>query len=193
MITLIFFLAAAAGLLVLLFVLSRRNPGAEGSAQALLDARRAVQALQNGLLPPDFVAHIFARRDLEYVIADTSKEIQRLFLKERKKIVLAWVSEIRRQIVYLQHFHLGYSRHFARLKISTEIALALDFMALRMECRALYLFYYLRGPYGAPNFPSKTVAAAERLCALTGRSLAFLAPAEVTPVGDDSAQDGATV
>ncbi|MGA8222163.1 MAG: hypothetical protein WB780_10965 [Candidatus Acidiferrales bacterium] len=193
MITLIFFLAAATGLLILLFVLNRRNQGAEGSAQALLEARHALRVLQSGLLPADFVDHIFARRDLEFVTADAPMEVRNLFVEERKKIALAWASEIRLQIVHLQHFHLGHSRHFARLKFTSEIALALDFAALRMECRALYLLFYLRGPFGAPYFAGKTVAAASRLCAVTGKSLAFLAPAGVTPMGDDSAQDGAAV
>lgn len=193
MISLIFFLAIAAGLLVLLFAMSRRNPSAEGSAQALLDARHALHALQRGLLPQEFVGHLFARQDLEYVAANASKEIQQLFLDERKRIALAWVSEIRRQIVYLQNFHLGHSRHFARLKFSSEIVLALEFAVLRMECRALHLLFYVRGPYGAPNFAGKTVAAAARLCAVTGKSLAFLTPAGITPMGNDSAEDGAAV
>jgi hypothetical protein len=193
MTTLIFFLAIAAGLLVLLFLLGRRNASAEGSAQALLEARGALRALQGGLLPAEFVDQIFSRRDLEFVTANTSPEIQQLFLDERKKIVLGWVSEIRRQIVYLQHFHLGHSRHFARLKFSSEIALALGFAALRMECRALYLLFYIRGPFGAPYFAGRTVAAASRLCEITGKSLAFLTPAGATPLGDDSAQDGAAV
>lgn len=193
MITLIFFLAVAAGLLLLLFVLSRRNARAEGSAQALLEARGALRALQSGLLPAEFVDQIFSQRDLEFVTASTPPEVQQLFLDERKKIVLAWVSEIRRQIVHLQHFHLGHSRHFARLKFSSEIALALDFAALHMECRALYLLFYIRGPFGAPYFAGRTVATAARLCEITGKSLAFLTPAGVTRMGNDSAQDGAAV
>jgi hypothetical protein len=193
MIPLIFFLAIALGLLVLLFVLSRRSPSAEGSAQALLDARQALQTLQLDLLALNLIQNIFSQVDLDYVTANTSKQIQRLFFDERKKIALAWVSEIRRQVLCLQHFHRGHARHFARLKFSTEAALALDFAALRMECRALYLLFYFRGPYGAPYFAGKTVAAAARLCEVTGKSLAFLTPAGVTPIGNDSAEDGAAV
>jgi hypothetical protein len=191
--TLIFFLAVAAALLALLFVLSRRNPSAEGSAQTLLEARHALHALQGGLLPTEFVDHIFSRRDLEYVTANTPTEVQQLFRDERKEIALAWVSEIRRQIVYLQHYHRGHSRHFSRLKFSSEVALALHFAALRMECRALYLLFYFRGPFAARYFAGRTVATAARLCAVTGKSLAFLTPAGIARIRDDSAQDGAAV
>jgi len=193
MIPLIFFLVIAAGLLALLLVLSRRNPSAEGSARALLDARQALQKLTLGLLPPELVDHIFARRDLEYVTANASQEIQQLFLVERKKIVLGWVSEIRRQIVYLQHFHLGHSRHFARMSFSTEFALAVDFAVLRFGCRALYMLVLLRGPYGASYIVGKTAAAASRLCIISGKYLAFLSPLETLPIADDSAQGGAAI
>jgi hypothetical protein len=193
MIPLIFFLAIALGLLVLLIVLSRRNSGAEGSARALLDARHALRALQQGLLPPEFVEHIFARRDLDFVTANASTEIRQLFLDERKKIAMGWVSEIHRQIIFLHHFHSGHSRHFARLDFSTEMALALDFAVLRMQCRSLYLLFCLRGPYGAPYFAGKTVEAAGRLCTITAKYLAFLTPAASAPVPEDSAHDGAAV
>lgn len=193
MIALIFFLLIAAGLLVLLFVLGRRSPSAEGSAQALLEARHALQALQLGLLPPEFVDHIFARRDLEYVTANASKEIQQRFLEERKRIVLAWVSQVRQQIVSLQDFHFGHSRHFVQLSLSSEIALAWEFAALRMVCRAFYLLVYFRGPYGAPQIAGKMAATAARLCAISGKSLAFLNPAESHAIVDDSAHGSAPV
>jgi hypothetical protein len=193
MIPLIFFLVIAAGLLVLLFVLGRRSPSAEGSAQALLEARHALQALQLGLLPPEFVDHIFARRDLEYVTANASKEIQQRFLEERKRIVLAWVSQVRQRIVSLQNFHFGHSRHFVHLSLSSEIALAWEFAALRMVCRAFYLLVHLRGPYGAPHIAGKMAATAARLCTISGKSLAFLNPAESHAIVDDSAHGSAPV
>ena len=193
MIPLIFFLLIAAGLLFLLFTLSRRNASAEGSAQVLLEARKALQTLTQGLLPAEFIEHIFARQDLEYVNANAPKEVQQLFLMERKSIALAWASEIRQQVVYLQHFHLRHSRHFARLNISTEISLALDFGLLRLECRALYLLLFLRGPYGASYIVGKTATAAARLCTVSSKYLAFLTPVEGPLLADDSARGGATI
>jgi hypothetical protein len=193
MIPLIFFLVIAAGLLVLLLVVSRRNPRVEGSAHALLDARQALQTLQLDLLALNLIQNIFSQVDLDYVTANTSKEIQRLFFEERKKIALAWVAEIRRQVVCLQHFHRGHARHFARLRFATEFALALDFAALRLECRALCLLLYLGGPYAASYVAGKTIAAAARVCAISGKSLAFLTPAGASPLADDSARDSAAV
>jgi hypothetical protein len=193
MIPLIFFLAVAAVLLVLLLVLGRRTPGVEGSAQALLEARHALQTLQLGLLPSEFVDHIFDRRDLDYVTANASNRIQQLLLEERKRIVLIWVSQVRLQIVSLQEFHFGHSRHFIQLSLSNEIALAWEFATLRLVCRALYILVHFRGPYGAPQIAGRMIATAVQLCAISEKSLAFLSPAESRALADNSARGSAPV
>jgi hypothetical protein len=188
MIALIFFLVVAAALLILLFLLGRRAPMAEGSSQALLDARNALQTLQLDLLALNLVQNIFSQNDLEYVTTHTPTEIQQMFAEERKRIALAWVSEIYRQVVCLQHFHRGYARHFTHLKLTTELALALDFAVLRLQCRALYLLLRLWGPYASSYMAGKTIAAAVRVCAISGKSLAFLTPAGPRPIPEDSAR-----
>jgi hypothetical protein len=191
---LIIYCAIGVGLLVLLLLAVLRRPSpAEGSAEALLGARHALRTLQLGLLPPELVERFFARNDLEFVVAAAPKEIQQRFLEERKRIVLAWVSQVRQRIVSLQDFHFGHSRHFVHLSLSTEIALAWEFAALRMACRAFYLLVYLRGPYGAPQIAGKMAATAARLCAISEKSLAFLAPAESRAIVDDSAHGSAPV
>jgi hypothetical protein len=194
MTALIIYCAIGATLLVLLLLALLRRPSQpEGSAEALLGARHALLTLQLGLLPRELVDRFFARDDLEYVVAAAPAEIQQLFLGERKRLVLAWTSQVRQQIISLQEFHFGHSRHFVRLSLSSEISLAWEFSVLRMECRALYLLVCLRGPYGAPHVARPMVAGASRLCAISAKSLAFLNPAEGHAIVDDSARGSAAV
>lgn len=193
MTALIFFLVITAGLLILLVVLGRRKTTAEGSSQALLEARYALQTLRFGLLPSEFVGHIFDRQDLEYVTANASTEIRQILLEDRKRIVLAWANQLRQQIVSLQEFHFGHSRHFVQLSLANEIALAWEFSSLRLACRAFYFLVYLRGPYGAPKIAGRMVSAAGRLCGLSEKSLAFLSPAQGPAIVDDSARGSAPV
>lgn len=186
------YIAVGLALLALLFLsLLLRTPRAEGSAQALLDARHAVRTLQTGLLPSELVERIFSKQDLKYVSSCGSKQIQHLFLAERKRIALSWVRRIYRQIVCLQDFHRGHSRHFARLNPAREIALALEFAALRLECRVLSLLLILRGPYGATRIAGRTAAYASRLCDVSENALSFLTPGGTAKVARDSAHDGA--
>lgn len=192
MLALLLYIAVALALLALLFLsLLRRSPGAEGSAQALLDARQAVRTLQTGLLPSELVERIFSTQDLSYVGGCGSKQIQQLFLAERKRIALSWVSQIRRQILCLQDFHRGHSRHFAHLNPAQEIGLAVEFASLRIECRVLSLLLTLRGPYGATRIAGSMAAAASRLCDISEKALSFLTPAGTARVVHDSARNGA--
>jgi hypothetical protein len=61
MIALIFFILIAFALLLGMFLARRKR--AEGGAQAVLEARNALQSLQDGLLPSELVARIFSSED----------------------------------------------------------------------------------------------------------------------------------
>jgi hypothetical protein len=192
-IALILFLLIALMLLVLLLAMSRRPKTAEGGAQALLDARHALHALQLGLLPVDLVGRVFARQDLEYAASAGPAQIQQLFLEERRRIALAWVSQVRSQILSLKEFHFGRSRFFARLSLATEVSLAIRFAALLCECRVLQIALYLRGPYAAPRLVANTMLAAARLCSVSEKSLGFLTTGHSKSFPDDSVGDHASL
>lgn len=186
MIQLILFLLVGVLLLVSLFFLTRRGARGEGGAQALVEARQALNNLQLGLLPPELVGRMFAKDDLEYVISATPERVREMFVRERKRVALSWVDQVRRQIVNLRRFHLGAARFYSRLSIRSEMALALDFAALLLACRALQALLYLRGPYAAPRMIGMTMAVAARVCQVSEKSLAFLNPAYPNRLGDRS-------
>ncbi len=187
MIQLILFLFVGALLFSSIFFLSRRNPRTEGSSKVLVEARQALNSLQSGLLPPELVGRIFAREDFEYVANHTPKHVQEMFRKERKRIALAWVDQVRSEVVSLRRFHLGAARFYAKLKFKTEMTLAFDFAALLLTCRALRAFLYMRGPYAAPRMVQTTAAAAARLCDVSEKALAFLTPSPLSTFADRSA------
>ncbi len=184
MIQLISFLVIGALLLVSLYSFARSSNRAEGGSGAMVQAKHALNALQAGLLPPELVGRIFSREDLEYVESETSEEIRELFMEERKKVALFWVSRVRKQVLSLKRFHLGSARFYARLSLRTELALAVDFATLLFACRALQVFLYLRGPYAAPGIVGSTAATAARVCKVSEKSLSFLTPAYAGRVGD---------
>jgi hypothetical protein len=187
MIQLIVFLFVGALLFSSIFFVSRRNPQTEGTSKVLVEARQALSSLQVGLLPPELVGRIFAREDFEYVLSHTPKHVQEMFCRERKKIALAWVDQVRSQIGTLKRFHLGAARYYAKLNFRAEMALAFDFAALLLACRALQVFLYVRGPYAAPRMVRTTVAAAAKLCGVSERALAFLTPGPLGAFADRSA------
>ncbi len=187
MIELILFLLVGALLLLSLYFFARLKPQGRKGPEPLAEVRQALNVLQLGLLSPDIVGRIFAKKDFDYVMSETTGEIQKLFLDERRGLALSWVSQVRRQTLSLRRFHLGSARFHARLRFLTEMRLAWDFAALLFACRALQAAVYLRGPYAAPRFVGATTAAAARVCGVSEKSLDFLRPARMSSVGNDSA------
>jgi hypothetical protein len=188
------FVGIGLGFLILLFLVMRRpTTAAEGSAGALVAAKRALQDLQTGLLPEDLIDRVFGKRDVEYVTSLASKNVLDLFMAERQRLALAWVSHVREQLLSLKEFHTRRSRMFANMSRATEISIALDFAGLQVQCCVLRLLLQWRGPYAAPRLVRKTASTAAGLCAVFDKSLAFLTPALPDGMSDDSNADTAAV
>lgn len=156
----------------------------EGGSDALVKAKHALGTLQAGLLPAEFVSRLFDEADLKFVEAQPSKEIRELFVQERKQVVLSWISRVRSQVVDLQAFHLGAARLYAGLSLATEFSLAMDFLKLRVACRALQISVAMGGPYAAPRMVLSTARTATRVCNVSERSLQFLTPAYAMPAAN---------
>jgi hypothetical protein len=193
-ITLLLTLTLGLGLFILLFALIRRsNVPVEGSAYQFVAARGSLRALQRELLPRDFIDRLFDRNDLEYVSAQTSGEVRRLFLAERKRVSVLWVQRVRSEILKLMHFHRGHSRFQSKISVLTEIRLAADFAALLVICRMLEVSFNLRGPYAAPWLVDSAATTAARLCTVSEKSLAFLNVPGLRVVTPDSRRGDATI
>jgi len=176
-IQLILFLGLGAVFLVLLYFFARRkDPKPEGGAQALLQAHHAISSLRTGLLPMDLVDRVFAQDDLNFVISKSGKQVRELFRRERKRMALLWVDQVRRHVSSLREFHSGQSRLYARLNLRTELGLALQFSSLLVLCRVLQAIFYVQGPYSARHVVGPAVSVAGKVCAVSERSLAFLEP-----------------
>lgn len=180
MIELILFLLVGALLFASLLVLARRGSHPEGGAEALVQARQALTHLQADLLPPQLIARFLAEEDFEYVASAAPFAAQAVFYRERKKIIIAWLGQVRQQIKTLRRFHLGAARFYARMGLRSEIALAMDFASILLACRALQVLVYLGGPRVAPQMVGSAVATGLRICDAYNGALAFLtAPAPV--------------
>jgi hypothetical protein len=184
---LLFLLIGAALLSSLLFLVGRGGPRPEGDSRVLVEARNALDALQGGLLPEEFVRRIFAKKDRDYIVSlGAPRRVHDLFMAERKKIALSWIDQVRRQVSSLKHFHVEMARSYAKLGLGAELELACHFTALLVTCRALHMAVYLGGPYAAPSMVGATATAAAKICAISEQSLAFLNPVQLKPSASNS-------
>jgi hypothetical protein len=133
-------------LLVLLLLL-----GARGSAAAQeIVSRLDVSLLddEGGLdpCPPEFVTRIFAPDDWEFVRDTKSRELQRLFRRERKQVALVWVHQTSTAIRRIMREHTEITRQSRDLHFGTETKLVLLYGELMLICGMLFLAIQSAGP-----------------------------------------------
>ena len=94
----------------------------------------------------DILDRIFGHEDWEFVLNHGAKEIRRLFLIERKKTALYWLSEIRSLSNATMRFHVYRARKSEKLQPIQEFKLAAKFFAIRAKCGFIAVMLMLRGP-----------------------------------------------
>lgn len=138
----------AIGLLLigLLVALLRRTESAADDSFPRPLSHSSLASLKFEERRKDILDRVFGHEDWDFVRNHGSQENRRLFLMERKKIALFWLSEIRSQSKAAMSFHLSYARKSERLQPIQELKLAADFFVIRAKCAFIAVMILLRGP-----------------------------------------------
>ncbi len=96
--------------------------------------------------PPELVARIFSGEDWELVLQTHSPRLERLFLRERKRIALFWVRQTSRDIRQVMQNHTEAAKQAADIHFRTELSLFLMYVELLLMCEALVLLITTVGP-----------------------------------------------
>ena len=111
----------------------------------------------------DIVERIFGREDWDFMVSQGSKELQRLFLFERKHIALCWLSEIRNQARAAMRFHVSHAGRSKKLVPLLELRMALDYFSIRLKCELIAFVLLLRGPVALRGMAEQASHLAEQL------------------------------
>jgi len=176
-------LAIGLGLIVLLALLFRRT-------ESTTDERHSPKGLSS--LPSlrfedrqQYLAdRIFGREDWDFALSHASKEIQRLFLRERKKIALFWLSEIRGQARAAMRLHVSHAGKSERLVPMIELRLAIDYFSVRIKCEFIAVVLLLRGPAGLRSMVGQASHLSDNLRALLESAMKSEGFAEERRVSD---------
>lgn len=150
----------------------------------MVGARRALDSLQQELLPPEVASRLFSKADLDYVASIGSAPMRQLFLRQRRKVALLWVAQLKTQVQSLRRFHLGRARYYSGLSLKRELVLALRFAELLLACRILRIVLHLPWGYRGGGMVTATARIAVRVCATSEFSLSFLGHAKAGPLRD---------
>jgi hypothetical protein len=115
---------------------------------------------------------IFAEDDLSFVAAEGSRLIRKQFLKDRRNLALAWLSQTRREATRILGFHLRAVRTDAFLRPSVELQLVLHTVLFFAVYALLWCLVSGYGAFWARGFIRDVVTLAGRLSGLGGSILA---------------------
>jgi hypothetical protein len=96
--------------------------------------------------PSEFVPRIFSCQDLTLVSNTHSRQLVRLFRRERKAVALMWVQETSAAIQRIMREHVRVSRSSADLEFRTEMRLFFFYGQLIFVCGVLFLAIQTVGP-----------------------------------------------
>lgn len=132
--------------IVLLAFLSRRSESASGDPRGLSEGASWSPSQQFADRGKKLMDRIFGPEDWDFILSRASKEVQQLFLMERKQIAFCWLSQIRSQAKAALRFHLARSRKSEKLEPMLELRLAVDYFTIRVKCGFIAAILWAQGP-----------------------------------------------
>jgi hypothetical protein len=115
----------------------------------------------------ELARRIFSREDEEFVERMESRRIQRLYVKERRRVALHWIRRTSDEVSGIMRRHRLASRQSADLNVVAETKLFWQFVELRVLCGTLFMLVHIFGPQAAANLAAHAGALYQQI----GRSL----------------------
>ena len=150
-------------LIVLLVLLLRRSGPASDDPHSISVGGSSVDTLRFEDRRKELLDHIFGPGDWSFVLNHASKDVQRLFLRERKEIALYWLSEIRSRAKAAMQSHVAHARKLEKLQPVLELKLAVDYFAIRVKCGLIAAILLLEGPVALRGFAGHAGGLADQL------------------------------
>jgi len=133
-------------LIALLAFLSRQSESASDDPRGLSEGASWIPSQQFAARGNELLHRIFGPEDWDFILSRTSKEVQQLFLMERKQIAFCWLSQIRSQAKATTPFHVARSRKSEKLAPMLELRLAVDYFTIRLKCGFIAAILWAQGP-----------------------------------------------
>ncbi len=125
----------------------------------------------------DLGERIFGPQDWDFVLRETTSEIQLMFQRERTVLALAWLRRTRMRTSQAVYAHVAVARQSEDLQIVMEIKLALSYLLFLILCNSLIYWVWLRGPVRTRKIVGQTLQWVAWQRAALGRVMAVVDPA----------------
>jgi len=129
------------------------------------------EPLSDLTLPSEFTSRIFGATDAEFVARQGTRQLRRLFAKQRKDIALAWLRCAQADAAALMRVHRAAVRTSRNLEPSVELRLAWTYGGYLIYCEFLAILVRLHGPVNLQWLANHADSRSEYLHELVGRFL----------------------
>lgn len=135
-------------LIVLLVFLRHRSEAVSAldTSHLLASSAMTTPGLPSEERQKELLDRLFGAEDWEFVLSRAPKEVQRLFLRERREIAFCWLSEIRSQAKAAMQFHTAHAKRSEHLQPLLELRLLADYFLIQAKCGFVAAVLLLRGP-----------------------------------------------
>jgi hypothetical protein len=114
--------------------------------------------------------------DVEFVESKKSRGLLRMFLRERRRLALAWLRDTRREAKRLYSLHVTAVRHATDLRPAAEVKLLVAVGLFTLVYGAMMASVGFYGPFRTRRFLSSLHIMADVLTDLGGRIAESIAP-----------------
>jgi len=152
------------GTLILIFsgrLLVQWSRRGQARVVTIEDYSQARAALDSVFVETAAIKRIFANEDTEFISQTGTGDVQRFFLKERKRLAIQWVRMTQKQVAHLMDLHLKLASYTYEPSPRSEVRLTVNYLCFILASNGLLILLWLFGPFKAVRIVAYSVRAAE--------------------------------
>lgn len=167
------------GALILIFsgrLLVQWSRQSHAQVVSIEDYSQAREALDSVFAETAAIKRIFANEDMEFISQAGTGDVQRFFLKERKRLSIQWVRMTQKQVAHLMDLHLRLASYTYEPSPRSEVKLTVNYLCFILASNGLLVLLWLFGPFELVRIVAYTVRVAEYFCTVFSLRLAKIDP-----------------
>ena len=143
------------------------------------DFAKAREALNSIQIKTATIKRILSKDDLNFACRTGSQDLRRLFLKERKMLMVHWFRTIQQQVAYLMDIHLRLAA-CSNPSPESELKLTAQYATFILIVNCLIVLFWLFGPFKAQRTVAYIIHAMERFFGTFRVRLEGINPAQLS-------------
>ena len=145
------------------------------------DYSAARAALDSVFVEMAAIKRIFANDDVQFVMESGPLEVQRFFLKERKRLGIQWLRMTQKQVAHLMYLHLKLAGHTYEPSPRFEFNLTAKYACFILVTNGLLVLLWLFGPFETFSGVSHTLDVSKHFCSVFSLRLEEVDPVKLGP------------